>query len=293
MQNSFNDIMMCASSEVEYTTEPTTYYSTVEKYFSLDVTSSENRLLVTSHSKGNVESCFDGLRLDLNRFSPKMKNVRHDFVANCCGEETDVRFSEIDPNYSESTAEAFHMMSPDFFVEDRRWIGELGTSSISVEPFLNKTYLNKFNKYSPYLERVMISRLYVFIVSPTMIVTNFPLDEDSVNLLCARCRFALSMEDILSVKFGFDFSIDEEQGEYYKLAENVFNTIGVKDLGGPEEDLNRRIMRESKLEMSVEEQVHVKDLLERTLQMTSNLKSRGEIDLKFIRISLPTIIADP
>jgi hypothetical protein len=193
-----------------------------------DIVRNNLGLLITTENMPKCDPRLQNLRVlfqmqDIN----KLKNVRHEIVSSMCTGGTDIPFSVIDPTYDARTEEKFHSLTPDYFDEVSRRIGELSTSAGSEEKILQNSYKVKFDKYRPYLQRCHIYGYAIFIVSPQGVYTNYPITQKTVDLLCARCNLGLSVEARVIAELGYDPFHDKETTEKQMMVEAVLNDIKV------------------------------------------------------------------
>jgi hypothetical protein len=193
-----------------------------------DVIRSNAGLLITTENIPKCDPRLQNLRVlfqmqDIN----KLKNVRHEIVSSMCTGGTDIPFSAIDPYYNARTEENFHRLTPDYYDNVSRRIGELSTSAGSEEKMLQNSYKVKLDKYRPYLQRCHIEGYAIFIVSPHGVYTNYPITQRTVDLLCARCNLGLSVEARVIAELGYDPFHDKETTEKQLMVEAVLNDIKV------------------------------------------------------------------
>jgi len=219
MAYTFVDLMRNVPASPEFSFEPFECIdSEAGRPFNLQINDERTAYLIRSDSTPDAESDLDGLRILIDKLSEKLKNIRHDIVASLCTEDTDVKFSEIDPNYDEiSNSQNFHRLTPDFWCPERRFIGELATVAVDDEKVMRRSFDNKMLKYKPYLSQSNVERYYVFVVSPNKFLSNYPMDMQYVNLFCQRMRFAMSVEAKLVEEIGEDIFVSDEENSTQSL----------------------------------------------------------------------------
>nr|WMI40093.1 MAG: RNA-dependent RNA polymerase [Rhizoctonia cerealis lentinuvirus] len=264
-----------------YTQDPHFYESAEDRPFNLQVSLHPTNLLITSHNESNQRSHFDGLRIVCDLLSNTLKNIRHEIVSSLASDSSDVKFSEIDPEFDPSNAEPFHELSPDYFEPIRRTLGELSTSAINDDRSLLNSYNTKLTKYTPYLERCRIDRYYILVVSPRRICTNMTLTNEIIEELCARCRLGLSVEAEITNILGQDIFTGEEDSSTESLVKSVLLTLEKKWY--EEEDFSKEIFEHAKLGLTPLEEKHVLDILKKTWDGTSDVsKSKEEVLEKYL-----------
>nr|WMI40092.1 MAG: RNA-dependent RNA polymerase [Rhizoctonia cerealis lentinuvirus] len=254
----------------EYTTEGSLYEQDEALPFNIQVSMDNVNVFVSAPTSPGHPSVMDGVRLVFNQLSESLKNIRHEIVSSLCQGGTDIPFSSIDPNYTEDAAEPFHRLTPDYFNEQRRFIGELGTSASPLEGAMSRMFTAKQEKYSPYLSRCQISRYYIFIVSSRSVFTNYPIQQYVVDQLCMRCRFGLSAEAEITSLLGDNIFLDSESSESISKIRTLLLGLGGKFRENEEYD--KSIFDAAKLNLSEEEELHVQKLLKETWKATRDIK---------------------
>jgi len=185
---------------------------------------------ISVKSKQGTPTIFSDVDIKLPLDKKEITRLRHEFVSSENTIKTDVKMSQIDPNYQVENHEVYHNLSPDFWLPERRYMGELSTSGTDSEDFMEKNYKSKKIKYEVYMEKFSIERYYIFIVGPTKILTNCSLPQEVVDELCARNRFCLQMEAQLTDSLGWSFFEGDETNLNEDLVLSVFKSIQMIDI---------------------------------------------------------------
>nr|QOX06031.1 large protein [Lentinula edodes negative-strand RNA virus 3] len=260
--------------------EPQIYKVSNYRRVACEVFLSGTSIIVTTENLMECDEQYEGHRWEFDIGGQDIIKIRHEITSNMMTEDTDVKFSEIDPNFSEESREPFHNMSPDYFDPTCRRIGELGTSNSDLESTLRKRYSEKFSKYSPYLKRCEIEEYFIFIVSPHSIISNYPLSQEAVDDITARCRLGLLAEAKISEKLGEDIFVGKEENERTRLVEQVFSSI--KENTQLEDLFNYKhseIFEWSNLKMSDSDKQRAQQILVTEFQKTQAPDTSTEMDL--------------
>jgi hypothetical protein len=128
--------------------------------------------------------------------------IRHEIVSSMASGETDVPMYIIAGEIEPDSSKIWHKLTPDYFCEPTKTIGELGTSMAQEEKALIKTFNIKVEKYKHYMNEAGVNRYYVFIVSMTKVISNYPLTRAHVRTLCSRMRMGVSLEAAIEERMG-------------------------------------------------------------------------------------------
>nr|UPO63388.1 RNA-dependent RNA polymerase [Watermelon crinkle leaf-associated virus 1] len=159
----------------------------------------------------------NGRDRELDVSSEFLRKIRHEIVSDVMLFQSDAKLSKIGVIGDESE------LSPDFINRENRTVLELGTTAISELFSLKNAYSGKSVKYS-YLVEPLGYDLFILIVSPSRVYSNFHLTQDVVNCLCYRMRIGLALEAVISEELGQDiFSEDLSADE--AIVKDVFRGL--------------------------------------------------------------------
>lgn len=146
-----------------------------------------------------------------------IKNMSHDFVANCWARRTDEKLQLLGVPYPGSE------MTPDVINVNNRNVLELGTSFVNSESYLRGEFRGKEFKYEQELSELPI-KLNVLIVSFNQIFCNLYLTEAQSQDLCARYVMIKPLEAIINEMEGFDVFAQKDSSDV-RLVKKTFSTI--------------------------------------------------------------------
>jgi hypothetical protein len=277
------DIICVIPTDYSYTEEPTMYECESFPHFNTNVNLQETQVLISGEDFHGKLSRFDDFRIIIDTSDDKLRKIRHEIVSSMCRGGTDIPFSMIDPYYDPSNPETFHKMTPDYFDSVGRSIGELSTSASSNGKYMKSRYDSKLLTYSPYLTQVDILQYFIFIVSPTCVLSNFPLDQVVVDELCARMRFGISVESALIDELGEDFFQESEEVTDNGIVVSVLASLksGFTRMRGGDVMYNKNILKASLEPLTDQEREHSIKLLQKSWDRTSNAvrSDRRPLDL--------------
>jgi len=143
-----------------------------------------------------------------------IKHVRHDFVANMLRGSTDMNLSELGMNVN---------LTPDCIIKDSRKVLELATVAIDVEALAVSSYRRKRLAYEDKMKPYLID-YFILVVTPSRVLTNAVLQQETVDELCWRCRVGLSLENQIEEVTGKSY-INQDDNEDNKEILDILSLI--------------------------------------------------------------------
>jgi len=190
---------------------------------------------VTIPYKGDVKKIGNSYHVSIGPFGivgtiHDIKNMSHDFVANCWESMTDQKLGLLGVEYPGSE------MTPDGINVRNRNILELGTSYVLGESYLKAEFRGKEMKYEQEISHLPV-QLNVLIVSFNQIFTNLPLNEMQACELCARYTMVKPLEAIINEMEGFNVFAQKDSSDV-RLVKSTLLSITNKGIDSPTYNLN-------------------------------------------------------
>ncbi|UHM27528.1 MAG: RNA-dependent RNA polymerase [Sanya lschnura senegalensis phenuivirus 1] len=159
----------------------------------------------------------------ISRTDEEMKNFVHDFTFQVLVERTDVSFKEV----GMGLGDADDNKTPDYIKIDKKgkkwFVVEFTTRRSQLDKTRLLASFGKEMKYESAIKsRCLASKFkaiyYIIVVSPQAISTNLRgIDDELVDLLCARYRFALALSDSFNGERRGELETKDLSAQEYKI----------------------------------------------------------------------------
>jgi len=200
--------------------------------------------------------------LSEKKWKEKLSGLRHDFVANELYATTDQPLTILGLQSRQT---------PDCIMLDPPKVLELATCGSSEQNAMNSSWLSKRIAYQNVLENV--ADYYIVVVSKDIVMSNADMDDSTIDILCERCRVGLDFEMQIKELTGIGLNSESSESDRIGLVRECLNEIKnmprVNTRG-----MNESLILESHRENSEVEDMHVAELMRKTLQKSMQVSKK-------------------
>jgi len=222
------------------------------------------------HNNGDIVITITGIErrvkrgnLSTKEWYQKVRTVRHDFVASELTEDTDEPLSSLG---------IVSRQTPDCIDLAARTVLELATNASGDTASMKSSWLSKRITYYDRLKKHGIG-YYILVVSPNKVMFNGKLNEAVVNELCERCRLGIDIDNKITEVTGLRLNLDSDTKQNIQAIRTALKQISelpLKESRG----FKRELMTESLRPNSEMEDMHVSEIMRKTLEKSMQVKPK-------------------